>query len=103
MGEGRKPRMSSHLATFALAAILVTAPAAAADIKVLASPGVREAYNELIPQFEKASGHHVITIWDGVVNITKRVAEGETADIVILPAAQIDELTRKGKLVSGSR
>ena len=95
--------MNSHLAIFALAAILVTGTAAAADIKVLASPGVREAYNELIPTFEKASGHHVITIWDGVVNVTKRVAEGETADIVILPAAQIEELTRKGKLVAGSR
>jgi molybdate transport system substrate-binding protein len=88
---------------FALAAISVTAPAAAADIKVLASPGVREAYNELVPQFEKASGHHVITIWDGVVNVTKRVAEGEAADIVILPLAQIDDLTRRGKIVSGSR
>ena len=95
--------MNSHLAIFALAAIMATGPAVAADIKVLASPGVREAYNELIPQFEKASGHHVITTWDGVVNVTKRVAEGESADIVILPAAQIDELTRKGKLVAGSR
>jgi len=95
--------MNSHLAIFALAAILVSGPAVAADIKVLASPGVREAYNELIPQFEKASGHHVITIWDGLVNVTKRVSEGETADIVILPLAQIEELTRKGKLVAGSR
>lgn len=95
--------MSSHLAMFALAAILVAAPAAAADIKVLASPGVREAYNELVPQFEKASGHHVITVWDGVVNVTKRVSDGETADVVILPVAQIQELTSKGKLVPGSR
>jgi molybdate transport system substrate-binding protein len=95
--------MNPHLAMFALAAVLVTAPAVAADIKVLASPGVREAYNELVPQFEKASGHHVITDWDGVVNVTKRVSEGETADIVILPAAQIEELTQKGKLVAGSR
>jgi molybdate transport system substrate-binding protein len=95
--------MNPHLAIVALAAILVTAPAAAADIKVLASPGVREAYNELVPQFEKASGHHVITIWDGVVNVTKRIAEGESADVVILPLAQIDELTAKGKLVAGSR
>jgi molybdate transport system substrate-binding protein len=95
--------MNSHLAIFALAAILASGPVAAAEIKVLASPGVREAYNELIPQFERASGHHVTTIWDGVVNVTKRVAEGEVADIVILPAAQIDELTRKGKLVAGSR
>ena len=95
--------MNLQFAMFAVAAVLVTAPVAAADIKVIASPGVREAYNELVPQFEKASGHHVITIWDGVVNVTKRVAEGETADIVILPAAQIEELTMKGKLVAGSR
>src|SRR5262249_43265652 len=98
-GGERNPHMNLHFAIFVVAASGFAAPATAADIKAIASPGVREAYNELVPQFEKASGHHVITIWDGVQNVAKRVAEGETADIVILPLAQIEELTRKGKLV----
>ena len=82
---------------------MLTGSANAAEIKVIGSPGFREAYNELVPQFEKATGNHVTTIWDGVQNVAKRVAGGETADIVILPVAQIEELTAKDKIVMGSR
>jgi len=82
----------------ALSAIVVGGAASAADIKVIGSPGFREAYTDLLPGFEKATGHHVTTVWGGVNEIAKRVADGEAADIVILPAAQIDELIGKGKL-----
>jgi len=82
---------------------MLTGAASAAEIKVIGSPGFREAYNALVPAFEKATGHRVTTIWDGVNNVTKRVAGGETADVVILPVAQIDDLTRQGKLVAESR
>ena len=95
--------MRSIFAALAAGTIILSGAADAAEIKVIASPGVREAYNELVPQFEKASGHHVTVIWDGVTNVAKRVAGGEPADIVILPAAQIEDLTRQGKLAAGSR
>ena len=77
--------------------------AAAAEIKVIGSPGFREAYSDLIPAFEKATGNKVRTTWGGVNEIAKRVAGGESADIVILPVAQIDELIRQGKLVADSK
>jgi molybdate transport system substrate-binding protein len=75
----------------------------AAEIHVIGSPGFREAYNELVPQFEKATGNRVTTIWDGVNNVAKRVADGEAADVVILPVAQIEELTKQGKLDAKTR
>jgi molybdate transport system substrate-binding protein len=90
-----------HLICLALCAI--AAPANAAEIKVIGSPGFREAYNELVPRFEKATGNRVVTIWDGVNNVAKRIADSETADIVILPVAQIDDLIKQGKLVAQSR
>jgi len=37
--------------------------AQAADITVLATPGVKEAYLALVPQFERASGNKVATTW----------------------------------------
>jgi molybdate transport system substrate-binding protein len=77
--------------------------ATAAEIKVIGSPGFREAYNELVPTFEKATGNRVTTIWGGVNEVAKRVGDGETADIVILPVAQIEDLLKQGKLVPGSR
>ena len=87
--------MNPVFAVFALAIIMFGNVANAAEIHVIASPGVREAYTELVPQFEKATGNRVITIWDGVANVTKRVGGGETADVVILPVAQIEQLLRE--------
>jgi molybdate transport system substrate-binding protein len=92
------------IATLALASVVMLAGIAnAAEIKVIGSPGFREAYTELVPAFEKATGHHVVTIWGGVNEVANRVAGGETADVVILPVAQIDDLLKQGKLVAGSR
>ncbi len=41
--------------------VMVARNAHAVEIKVLGTPGVREFYAELLPQFEKASGHKVST------------------------------------------
>lgn len=90
---------------FAAAAVLAALLAAggagratADEIKVIGSPGVREIYTRLVGEFEKASGHKVTTVWDGVTNVTKRVGEGEIADLVLLPAANIDQLMKEGRL-----
>jgi molybdate transport system substrate-binding protein len=92
------------LATLGVASVaMLTGHANAAEIKVIGSPGFREAYNELVPAFEKATGNRVTTTWDGVNNVAKRVAGGETADIVILPVAQIEDLIKQGKLVAAGR
>jgi molybdate transport system substrate-binding protein len=44
-----------------------------AEIKVLSSLAAREAYLELVPQFERASGRKVETTWAGAVDIIKRI------------------------------
>jgi molybdate transport system substrate-binding protein len=83
----------------ALAAVL--APVArAAEIKVIASNAVREPYRELVPVFEKSTGHKVSIDWGGTVDIVKRVGGGEIADVVIIPAVRIDDFVKQGRLVS---
>ena len=52
------------------------------EIKVLSSIATKEAYLELVPQFEKASGHTVSTTWSGTTAIMKRMAAGEQYDLV---------------------
>jgi molybdate transport system substrate-binding protein len=81
----------------ALAAFLAPA-AGAAEIKAIASNAVREPYRELIPIFEKETGHKVTVDWGGTVDIVKRVAGGEVADIVVIPAARIDDFVKQGRL-----
>src|SRR5437016_4140300 len=49
----------------------------AADIKVMATAALRPAYLELVPVFEKQTGHKVTTIWGGTLDVTKRIGRGE--------------------------
>ena len=77
--------------------------AQAAEVKLIASAAVREAVIDLIPAFEKASGHKVTTIWAGTEAITKRISGGEVVDVVLIAAPNIDKLIAAGKLAAGSR
>ncbi len=86
-----------------IGSVLAAGAADAAEITVLGSPGTRAPYTLLVPGFEAASGHRVTTAWGSVVTVTKRVADGETADVIMLPSPQIDELIRLGKLVADTK
>ncbi len=95
---------ASLVATFVAAVIVIGATTAqAADVKLIASAAVKEAVFDLVPAFEKASGHKVTIIWAGTEAITKRISGGEVADIVLIAAPNIDKLVAEGKLVAGSR
>jgi molybdate transport system substrate-binding protein len=97
--------MKAQLIIAAAASLLLSAmaQAQAAEIKLLASAAIKDAYLELIPQFEKTTGNKVTAEWAGTPDIQKRIAAGEPADVVILGSSGADELVRQGKLVPGSR
>ena len=67
-----------------------------ATIKVMASAAFKEAYLELVPQFERATGHKVENLWVPSVQMMSRLKSGETVDLVILSAASLDELIKAG-------
>src|SRR5260370_35623354 len=71
-------------------------------ITVLSSLATREAYLELVPQFETATGHKVETTWAGTVVINKRMADGDVFDLVISSNAAVGDLARQNKIVAGS-
>src|SRR4051812_24943873 len=87
----------------ATAFALSTPMAHAAEIAVMSSNAFREAYLELVPLFEQASGHKVTTRFVGSADIMKRMRAGETVDLVILQSSSVDELSQLGKVVPGSR
>ena len=74
-----------------------------AEIDVLSSIATREAYNELVPQFEGASGHKVTTTWAGTVDIMTRMAAGEIHDLVIISSTELEALIEQGRITAGSR
>ena len=76
----------------------------ATEIKVLSSIATREAYNELVPLFERDTGHTIVTTWAGTVDIMKRLsAGGEVHDLVVLSGVELDDLIKLGKIAAGSR
>jgi molybdate transport system substrate-binding protein len=69
--------MKSKLVIAIAVSLFVSGIASAAEIKVLASGATKEVIGEVLPAFEKASGHKVTIAFTGTANIKKRVAAGE--------------------------
>jgi len=91
-----------------LLALLATQSALAADIRVVTSGAFTEAYKKLVPLFEAATGHRVISSYGASIgnapdSIPSRFARGEVFDMVILSEGGLEALMQGGKLVPGSR
>ena len=87
-----------------LAALLAQGGAVhAADVDVIASTAMREVLDELVPMFERASGHKVtVTFLSGAV-LPGKVREGAPADLVVTTPETIDDLVKAGKVEAGTR
>ncbi|MDP1753428.1 MAG: substrate-binding domain-containing protein, partial [Reyranella sp.] len=59
--------------------------ATAADLKLLTAGAYKPAALELVPEFEKRTGHKVTIENDTAGNLGKRVGAGEYFDVVVMP------------------
>ena len=97
-----------RLPLIGVAALLMVRAAAAADVQVMISSGFFGVYSELGPAFERASGHHLVTVrgpsmGDSPEAIPARLARGEVADVVILDGGAADELGKRGLVRADSK
>ena len=101
------PSAVRHVAACLVMARRVTAPAAADDITVMTSGTFTAAYLELAPRFERASGHTLVTATTsmgvGQESIPSRLQRRETADVVIVDDAALEQLVASGLILSGTR
>ncbi len=74
-----------------------------AEITVMLSAAFKEAYVELVPQFERATGYKVVSLWAPSVQIISRLKDGEAVDLVIVSSRSIDELMNLGIVAPGKR
>jgi molybdate transport system substrate-binding protein len=88
------------LAALCLAALSV--PAQAAELRILSAGAAKPVIAEVIPAFEKASGHKVVIEYMPVGPIMKRLAEGEQRDIVVLSSETMSEAAQKGWTTAAS-
>src|SRR5471032_1197762 len=75
----------------------------AVEITVLSTQATEKAYGDLLPQFEKATGHTVKITYTGTLDAKKRIAAGEFFDVLIMASPEIDAFIASGTLAPGSR
>ena len=95
--------MKAKLVAAAACGLLLSGTVQAAELKVLASGAVKEAYTELVPQFEKSSGNKVTITWAGTNDIKKKIEAGEVYDVIVIAAPQMDGFVKDGKIAAGSK
>src|SRR5262245_8203505 len=85
-----------------LGCVALIAVAHAAEIKLLSVNGVKLALGDLVSNFEQGSGHKVMVHLGEAGVLRKRVEDGETFDVAILPRPATDELVKQNKIAAGS-
>ena len=99
-------KLRSVSATVGIGALLMLAvfqTAAASEIKILSTPTMKTAIDELRPQFERVSGQTVVVVFEAVAGLKRQIEAGEAFDVAILSPPAIDDLIKQGKIAAGSR
>src|SRR5258708_16182561 len=82
-----------------LAVLIATATFARADdIKVLASNGVRASLDELVPRFERSSGHKVSVTFGLAAQIKRDIEAGAALDLPVITAPGLEDPAKQGKI-----
>jgi molybdate transport system substrate-binding protein len=95
-------------AWIALCLFVAVHPARATEIRVITSGAFTAAFLELGPEYERTTGHTVVTGFGASMGtstnaIPMRLSRGERIDVVILAAPALDQLIEQGKVRADSR
>jgi molybdate transport system substrate-binding protein len=77
--------------------------APAAELKVVSGNGMRAAVQELVAQFERASGHKVALHFEVNAALKRKIEAGEAFDVAVLNPPVLDDLIKQGKVVADTR
>ena len=88
--------------------LLLSGAVSAAEVRVMISGGLTAAYKVLVPEFERATGHKVLTAYGPSMGTTAnaipvRLERGEPADVLIMVGYALGDLVKQGKVVADSR
>jgi molybdate transport system substrate-binding protein len=75
----------------------------AAEIKVLCSTALKTVMQELVPQFERATGHKVVVEYGVSAAMQRQVEAGAQFDAIFLTVKQLDALVQEGRIAPGTR
>ena len=69
----------------------------------MSGAAMRGAFGELLPQFERATGHKIVIEYGAGTTFRKQIEAGEAFDLVIIDASEVDELIKQGKIAGDTR
>jgi len=96
-------RRATRGLTIALVALTAWSRAEAAEIKVLSTVGMQPATAELIPRFERETGHTVVVTYGLAAVLKTQFLDGAPADVLILTGPIVEDLAKQGKVVADSK
>ena len=96
-------RVTHLVAAVAACVLMVSASARAAELKVLASNGVKAAVEAMQPQFEKSTGHKLSIEFTTTAALKARIDKGEEFDVAILTDDAVEALVNSGHLTGHKR
>jgi len=93
-----------HRAVVAIVFVFACATAAdAAEVKILTAGAMKAVVLELVPQFEKETGHKLVVDNDTAGGLAKRIEGNELFDVAVITPGVIDDLATKKKVAADSR
>lgn len=95
-------KIIAAIVTVSVSSFALMSSAAADEITALFPGSLKYANAQLIVQFERSSGNKVNAIYSTAGAVTNKVRNGEVADIAVSAAGAMEQLTKQGKLLSGS-
>lgn len=94
--------MKTHSLAIAILALALSPIAGhAADLKVTTGGSLTGTFAELVPQFERVSGHKLEVFYGAVPQLIKRTAEGEAFDVAIVPTQVFKDAGAAAKFAPG--
>ena len=75
----------------------------AADLLILSTPTLKTTLEEIGPQFEQATEHHLLMKFASAAALEHEIETGEPFDVAILLPPMIDALIKDGKVSAATR
>ena len=70
------------------------------ELKVLSGIAMQSVVEDLGPKFEHATGHKLAITFANLGGAVKRIQDGETADLLIIPRSGIEGLVKDGRVAA---
>ncbi len=103
---GRRVSGTSPTASLAalslLTLVLAMSPhAKAAELKMIAGGSMSGPLKQIVPQFERATGHKLVIHFDSTPNLIKQATSGMPLDLAVVPVDVFNDPAAKARFVAG--